>query len=511
MRKAGFFQMENKYRVFSVLIITITCVAAGLFYFILAGKVGTIYVDNTEKAINDIKQTFLKHTVDNQIRRIRERREEEISRMEALVQETERKLHFIAENAPGQFVPVFEKTFDDDKWTAVLWDAGSEEVLFDPRGLLEGRSVSSLRGRGEEFAAHSMRSYAGYSAFFGVSRDYADGLVKKAIAREIHESTFPFDSYIWVNEVLNYEGGPDYAIRRVHPNLKETEGMFLSTEMKDIEGNLPYLEELEGVKKDGEIFFTYFFKKKSSDTISRKLTFARLYKDFNWIVALGIHMDDMQLYIDKTRSESHALILHLITLFIVVLVLLLILAYALIVVSEKWFHKRSMTALEEKVNRDPVSDALSRRAAEDALRSAFSRGVDDPANPAVVTFDIDDFKRINDTYGHDAGDRVLKRIATVIHNHIRSTDHLFRWGGDEFLLLYRGLRPENIMRVCQNLLNAVSADVHSFGGRHESVSLSMGITYFRETDSDYSDALKRADVALYRSKANGKNQANIEL
>ena len=106
--------MKNKYRVFSILIITITCIAAGLFYFTLAEKVGTIYVDNTAKAINDIKQTFLKHTVNNQIRRIEERREEETSRMEALVQETERKLYFIAESASGQFVPIFEKTFDDE-------------------------------------------------------------------------------------------------------------------------------------------------------------------------------------------------------------------------------------------------------------------------------------------------------------------------------------------------------------------------------------------------------------
>lgn len=101
--------MENKYRIFSVLIITITCVAAGLFYFSLAGKVGTIYVDNTEKAINEIKQTFLKHTVDNQILRIRERREEEVSRMSALVHETERKLHFIAENDPGQLFRFLKK------------------------------------------------------------------------------------------------------------------------------------------------------------------------------------------------------------------------------------------------------------------------------------------------------------------------------------------------------------------------------------------------------------------
>ncbi len=94
-------------------------------------------------------------------------------------------------------------------------------------------------------------------------QEYSDGLVKKAIAREIHESTFPFDSYIWVNEVVNYEGGPDYAIRRIHPNLKDTEGMLLSHGNDGYRGQPSNLEELEGVKKDGEIFFTYFSKRKT--------------------------------------------------------------------------------------------------------------------------------------------------------------------------------------------------------------------------------------------------------
>jgi len=107
-----------------------------------------------------------------------------------------------------------------------------------------------------------------------------------------------------VNEVLNYEGGDDYAIRRIHPNLRDTVGTKLSTNMTDVKGTTPYKTELEGVKQHGELFFTYYFKKMGSETISEKLTYAKLYKDFDWIVAMGIHLDDMNGYIDTTTGQS---------------------------------------------------------------------------------------------------------------------------------------------------------------------------------------------------------------
>lgn len=101
------------------------------------------------------------------------------------------------------------------------------------------------------------------------------------------------DGYLWINAVRDYAGGDGYAYRFVHPNLPETEGMPLSTGMQDIKGNTPYLTELEGVKKDGEIFFDYWFKKMDSEVIQHKLTFAKLYKPYDWIVATGVYLDDV--------------------------------------------------------------------------------------------------------------------------------------------------------------------------------------------------------------------------
>ena len=67
-----------------------------------------------------------------------------------------------------------------------------------------------------------------------------------------------------------------------------TEGMYLSTDTADSKGNLPYLTELEGIKKNGEIFFSYYFQEPGASHASEKITYAKLYPDFNWVIAMGI-------------------------------------------------------------------------------------------------------------------------------------------------------------------------------------------------------------------------------
>ncbi|WP_455794575.1 cache domain-containing protein [Clostridium butyricum] len=95
-----------------------------------------------------------------------------------------------------------------------------------------------------------------------ISDDSIENDVKSRIKDRIRNTNLSSNGYIWINEVLNYNGGDDYAIRLVHPNLVETEGEKLSTNIKDIKGNLPYLTELQGIKKNGEVLYDYYFKKK---------------------------------------------------------------------------------------------------------------------------------------------------------------------------------------------------------------------------------------------------------
>jgi PAS domain S-box-containing protein len=141
---------------------------------------------------------------------------------------------------------------------------------------------------------------------------YDEEILKDRIANQIRSTELENHGYIWVNEILNFEGGEKYAIRRVHSNLEETEGDYLSTDIKDLRGNTPYLTELNGIKENGSLFFSYWFKKMNNDEIVEKLTYAQLYKDFNWIIATGVYLDDIEKIIKleerKIENKIHSII-----------------------------------------------------------------------------------------------------------------------------------------------------------------------------------------------------------
>ncbi len=118
--------------------------------------------------------------------------------------------------------------------------------------------------------------------------------LKEHIKDMIRRTQLIDGGYIRVNGIIDYRGGKDYAVRLVHPERVDAEGMKLSTDMTDLKGNTPYLTELEGIKKDGEIFFEYWSEKKETDTISHKLKFAKLYKPYDWIVSAGAYIDEIE-------------------------------------------------------------------------------------------------------------------------------------------------------------------------------------------------------------------------
>lgn len=120
----------------------------------------------------------------------------------------------------------------------------------------------------------------------------------------IHSLKFTQDTYIWVNEILNMDGGDNYAIRRIHPNLVETEGEYLSTSMQDIKGNYPYEVELSGIRENGEVVQQYFFKNKSDEKIGEKISYAVYYEPFHWVIAMGTPLDSLYADIQNLSSNS---------------------------------------------------------------------------------------------------------------------------------------------------------------------------------------------------------------
>ena len=120
----------------------------------------------------------------------------------------------------------------------------------------------------------------------------------------------------------------------------------------------------------------------------------------------------------------------------------------------------------------------------------------------IATYDIDDFKHINDTYGHDMGDKVLIEITNEIRNSIRKTDLLFRIGGEEFMIIF----SKTLMQEAYKVVEKTRVDISNMSIiENEKITISIGITEVKKDDTP--DLIyERADKLMYKSKKNGKNQ-----
>jgi signal transduction histidine kinase/CheY-like chemotaxis protein len=146
----------------------------------------------------------------------------------------------------------------------------------------------------------------------GVLRKYNDDeIVKQIIHDQIDNQKVINNRYMWINEVVNWEGGEDFAIRFVNQNLMEDEGSFLDTSYTDLVGDFPYLKQLEGVKENSELFYSYYFKNYDDDyKVDLKHSYVKLYDDYNWIIGCGIPDADLyrKLNSDEALHDKIALI-----------------------------------------------------------------------------------------------------------------------------------------------------------------------------------------------------------
>lgn len=160
-------------------------------------------------------------------------------------------------------------------------------------------------------------------------------------------------------------------------------------------------------------------------------------------------------------------------------------------------------------SRDALSGLATRAEFERAAARLFAKANKDETNVFMIVADIDHFKRINDKWGHSAGDRVIAEFAALIGRSIRDTDICGRIGGEEFCVLVSNCRAEN----ARNLADRLRADTELLfpksADRHLAVTASFGIAGWRPGES-YSKAFKRADAALYAAKNGGRNQVCTE-
>ncbi|NUW69943.1 GGDEF domain-containing protein [Vibrio coralliilyticus] len=154
--------------------------------------------------------------------------------------------------------------------------------------------------------------------------------------------------------------------------------------------------------------------------------------------------------------------------------------------------------------KDELTQLYNRRALEELLPKEIARSSRHKQPLSVLLLDIDHFKKVNDTYGHQAGDRVLRTTGKLLILQTRKDDLSFRYGGEEFLVLLPNTDVEKAVIVAEKLREAIKR-ARMLPTNVDSCTASFGVTQFNGED-DWQTAIERADQALYSAKENGRNQ-----
>ena len=162
-----------------------------------------------------------------------------------------------------------------------------------------------------------------------------------------------------------------------------------------------------------------------------------------------------------------------------------------------------IAAAMTKAELDELTGCRNRGAFEDFIQQKISAG----RNFSLIMLDIDYFKEINDTYGHEAGDRVLYQFGEVVRSQLTAKQEVFRWGGEEFVIYCPNFNREQAQELAEKIRHQV--EIHQFF-RHRQITVSGGVAQWYEGHDSQIGIFRRMDDALYSAKCNGRNQVAIE-
>jgi two-component system, cell cycle response regulator len=168
--------------------------------------------------------------------------------------------------------------------------------------------------------------------------------------------------------------------------------------------------------------------------------------------------------------------------------------------------------LYESATRDPMTRVYNKKYFADTFRKDFSYCLRHRVPLTLVILDVDLFKKVNDTYGHQAGDFVLTRLATKIQETIRTEDLFARYGGEEFVLLLRECEEDKGFIFCERIRRVIENTDFTFENKKIPVTISLGLSTL--SDAEYpgpDEMLAAADKFLYRAKQSGRNRVEAKM
>jgi len=172
---------------------------------------------------------------------------------------------------------------------------------------------------------------------------------------------------------------------------------------------------------------------------------------------------------------------------------------------------RTLHKKEDEITHLMLTDLLTnlpnRRHFEQEAKREFKRSERQHSDLCVAIFDIDHFKEINDDFGHNMGDMVMKRLAQCLNDTLRESDFCARWGGDEFVILFIDSNRQTALKLAERLRQSVES--LKFKQLEQGISISLGISQHHAGDS-LEQLMHRADQALYEAKSQGRNQISFQ-
>lgn len=168
--------------------------------------------------------------------------------------------------------------------------------------------------------------------------------------------------------------------------------------------------------------------------------------------------------------------------------------------------KEAMECLSESSNRDGLTGMYNRRYLEKRLSSEFDRGKRYDSNLSFIIFDLDHFKKVNDTYGHLAGDEVLCNVSRRINDLLRTADVLGRYGGEEFGIILPSTSMDGALILAERIRQVIAQTPIMYKEIAIPVTISIGVSELESGSPNYEHLIHCADLALYYGKENGRNR-----
>lgn len=268
-------------------------------YILRINKIHVSSINEIYRIVEESKKETIKEIIDNTINEIDIEREYIHIEAKKSIKALEKIIDVLSEEDLKDYIkglPIIE---------SFVWDREQLKVVYSKNTLINEKSINSNEDlddylKNYEFYIDKELNNSKQILIAGISKENFEKKTKNIIERKIRETELKDNKYIWIKEIISYDGGDNYAKNIVHPDNRNLEGKYRSTNDEDHGGNLIFKQELEEIKKDGESFYKIYYNspydvslKRNENKKDKDIVYSKLYKDYNWIISTSARIDNI--------------------------------------------------------------------------------------------------------------------------------------------------------------------------------------------------------------------------